>query len=185
MRDDSDGWAQARDATREDVRAVFAPRERTCPSCGHVQSGCGRLCERCGADLTARQPKPRPWRKVGLAALVVVILAAVSYPLFASLRDDAGAERAAAERRQAALEQRERERLRRESRPVRRAGPAAAGAGPLEHRAALLGYAERQITADARRRVAEGELRGRILGTACTPYPEDGRTAYRRAGAHA
>ncbi len=183
MRDDPDGWAQARDATREDVRAVFAPRERTCPGCGHVQSGSGRLCERCGADLTAPPPKPRPWGKIALGALVVLILAAASYPLFAALRDDAGEERTAADRRQVALEERERARLRRESRPVARTGPAAApGADPLAHRAALVGWAERRITADARRRVADGELRGRFLGTACTPFPNtEGRRTAERA----
>jgi hypothetical protein len=179
MSSPSDGWESARTATRDDVRAAFAPRERSCPACGQVQSGGGRVCTECGADMTARYDKPRPGGKIALAALVVVLVAAVSYPIFSALRDDAADERAAAARKQSALEQSEQARIARVQRPVRSAGPAAVpGASALEHRAALVSAAERGITADVRGRVARGELKGRFLGTACSPYP---KTAARRA----
>jgi hypothetical protein len=179
MSSPSDGWDQARSATRDDVRAAFAPRERSCPACGHLQSGGGRMCTECGADMTARVSKPRPWGKLALAALVVAVVAAISYPIFSSLRDDAAEQRATTAREQAALEKREAVRIARQQQPVHRAGPApAAGATALEQRAALVSAAERGITADARARVARGDLKGKFLGTACSPFP---KTAARNA----
>jgi hypothetical protein len=131
------------------------------------------MCAQCGADMTARRPKQRPWRRIALIAVAVALVAAVSYPIFSALRDDAADQRAAADRSQAALERSERERITREQRAIRSTGPAAApGADALEHRAALVGAAERGITADARARVATGELTGKFLGTACSPFPK-------------
>src|SRR5215213_7717067 len=103
-REPEDGWDRARASTRDEVRAVLAPRERRCPACGHVQQAGGRCCESCGSDLTARYAKPRPWKKIGVIAAAVLVVAAAVSPLVAAMRDDAAGERASATRRQAALE---------------------------------------------------------------------------------
>jgi len=174
-----DPWTSARAAARDDVHAALAPRERRCPACGAVQRGGGRICSNCGADMTARFAKGIPRRRLLLAALAVLVIAAVSVPIVSALRDDAATERERAEARQAALEAAERERLRLDARPVRADGaPLRDGADPLEHRAALVTQAEELITEDARGRVAAGTLDGDIRGTQCDPFPEiDERTA--------
>jgi hypothetical protein len=174
-----DRWAAARASQRDDVRAALAPRERRCPACGAPQSGGGRICTECGADLTARYAKGASRRKLVYAALAALALIAISIPIIASWREDAAAERERAERRQAALEAAERERLRIDARPVRADGrPAARGAGPLEHRAALVAQAEGLIAEDARGRVAAGTIDGDIKGAECHPFPD---TETRRA----
>jgi hypothetical protein len=180
-----DGWESARAATRDDVRAVMAPRERRCPACGHVQRSGGRNCEQCEADLTARVAKPRPWKRIVLVAAAVLVIAAAVFPLVSAMRDDAADERAAAGKRQATLEASERARLRADARPVRARGPAAvAGAGALEHRVALVRFGEGKIAADARGRVAAGRLSGDIKGAACHPYPvTEARRAAERSAA--
>src|SRR5688500_11301248 len=152
-----DPWAAARAAQRDDVRAVFAPRERVCANCGAAQRGPGGRCEPCGADLTARFERWRSKRKWVLAGVAVLALAAISVPIVGSLRNDAADERERAAARQAALEAAERERLRIDARPVRAEGaPLREGDDPLAHRAALVTRAEGLIAEDARGRVAAG-----------------------------
>jgi hypothetical protein len=127
-----DIWEAARAAQREDVRAAFAPRERVCPSCGATESGPGRYCSNCGADLTARLPRWRSLRKWAIAGVAVLVLAAISVPIVGALRDDAAEHRERAEARQAALEAAERERLTIDARPVRAEGaPLREGDDPL------------------------------------------------------
>ena len=170
-----DAWAKAREAQKEDVAGIFAPRERTCPACGAAQPASGRRCEACGADLTARFERrtARTTRRPLLfAAAVAAVLIAVAIPLIAGLREDAASERAREAERQAARIEAERVRQVRAGRPVRADGPAAAaGASLVAHRTALLDRAEALITEDARARVAAGTLDGRVEGTSCTPYP--------------
>jgi hypothetical protein len=174
-----DPWAAARAAQRDDVHSALAPRERHCPACGALQSGFGRRCSECGADLTARYAKGASRRKLIIAGLAALALIALSVPFIAAWRDDATADRERAERRQAVLEAAERERLTRDAQPVRAEGrPAAAGADRLEHRAALVTQAEGLITEDARDRVAAGTIDGDIKGAECTPFPD---TQVRRA----
>lgn len=168
---DDDPWTGARAATRDEVRAVFSRGVRRCPACGAEQETSGRICPACGADTTARHAKPSKWRRIGLVALVVAIVAAAAYPLVNAMRDDAAVTRADAERRQAALEAAERKRLIAEARPVR-------AEGPPGDRPALVAAAEERITADAQARAAAGRLDGDVEGTECFPYP---RTADRRA----
>jgi type II secretory pathway pseudopilin PulG len=167
-----DPWAAARASQRDDVAAALAPRERRCPSCGTVQRGGGRLCSHCGADLTARAPRRIPWRALLIAGAAVLVLAAIAVPVISSLRDDAAAERERAAQRQAQLREAERARQVRDARPVRADGPApTAGENPLTHRAELLRAGERNITEDARARVAAGTLDGDIKGTTCDLFP--------------
>jgi hypothetical protein len=168
-----DPWAAARASQGDDVRAALAPRERRCPACGAPQSGYGRRCGECGADLTARYSRWASRRKLIGAGVAALVLIAASIPFIASWRDDAAGERERAEQRQAALEAAERERLTEDARPIRADGrPAAAGVDALEHRAALVTQAEGLITQDARGRVAAGTIDGDIKGTQCDPFPD-------------
>jgi hypothetical protein len=174
-----DPWAAARASQGDDVRAALAPRERRCPECGSPQRGPGRSCSTCGADLTARFARWHGLRRYVFAALALLLLAAISVPIVAALREDAASERELAERRQAALEAAERERLTRDARPVRAQGPPLRdGADPLEHRAALVTEGESLIAEDARGRVAAGTIKGDIKGAECHPFPTtEGRRA--------
>jgi predicted nucleic acid-binding Zn ribbon protein len=177
--DEHDPWAAARASQRDDVHRALAPRQRHCPACGAAQSGAGRLCTSCGADMTARFTKGVPRRRLLYAGLAILVLAAVALPVVGGLRDEAADERERAAERQAQLREAERARQVRDARPVRVDGPApAAGEEPLEHRARLLGFGEAKITEDARERVAAGTLDGDIQGTQCDVFPAtDGRRA--------
>ena len=172
MNETEDPWAKARDSQRDDVAAVFASRERTCPACGTVQHQGGRLCSNCGADLTARAPRRIPWKPLLIGLAAVIVVAAVAVPIVSGLRDDAAADRARERQRQTELREAERVRQVRDGRPVRADGPAAAaGEDLVAHRARLLDRAEGLITADARKRVAAGTLDGDIKGTDCDLFP--------------
>ena len=159
--------------------AALAPRERRCPACGAAQHAGGRRCTNCGADLTARHSRGGSRRAWLFAAVVAAVLAAAAIPVVSMLRDDAAGERERAAKRQAQLTQAERVRQERAAVPVRAQAPAAAaGVDALAHRADLLRFGEAQITADARRRVAEGTMKGEHKGTRCEVFPE---TDVRRA----
>jgi len=152
-----DPWAKARAAQRDDVAAVFAPRTRRCPACGAEQQASGRICTNCGADMTARFDRGRSRRPLIFAAIVAVVLAAISLPIIAGLRDDAADERDRAAARQRERIAAEQIRQERDARPVRAEGPAlAADEDPLAHRERLVADAEGKITEDARARVAAG-----------------------------
>jgi len=119
-----------------------------------------------------------PVRGLVIGAVAVVLVAAgaaaVLVPRIGESKDRTAAEdtretaqRRAIERRRVIAEQRPRRLAAGDLRP-----PAGAPAGErVAARAALLVRAEREITADARRRAAAGELRGRPGVTACEPYP--------------
>jgi hypothetical protein len=119
---------------------------------------------------------PRPAR----IALALLPLAAVGLILLlAPGIDESKDERTAAEREQRAQATAERlERLRVESRPrFRRGQPAGEN---LARRAALVTAFSAAIEADARRRVATGELDGPIRSVECEPFPPtaDGSAAH-------
>ena len=161
------------------MQAVFARRERVCPSCGAAQRGPALRCEHCGAELTARVTRWHAWRRFALAGLAVLALGAVGVPFIAALRDDAARDRERAAERRNALAAAERTRLIRESRPVRAEFPSPrAGGDPRRHRARMLRRAEALIAADARKRAAAGTIDADIRGASCTPYPD---TTDRRA----
>lgn len=168
-----DPWEAARASQRDDVKAVLAPRERRCPSCGARQHGAGRSCPECGADLTVRYARWRLVRRIVLASVVLLALAGTGAALIVpDTREGASGERARADKRQRALEAAERARLTHDARPIRADGPPLrAGADPLAHRAALVRRGERLIAADARKRVAAGTIDGPIKGASCKPYP--------------
>lgn len=169
-----DPWEAARLAARTDVAAALGSRQRTCPACGHVQSGSGRACSECGADLVARRPRRR-WRWQAVAAVLLALavtvaaVAAVTAPTRREARAEAQRERA----RLAASEKAEKQRLRLDARAQFGKGPARQGGqDALAYRLVLLAAAERLITTDAQARVRSGRLKGPIAGTECDPYPD-------------
>jgi type II secretory pathway pseudopilin PulG len=117
--DEHDPWAAARASQRDDVHRALAPRQRHCPACGAAQSGAGRRCTSCGADMTARFTKGVPRRRLLYAGLAILVLAAVALPVVGGLRDEAADERERAAERQAQLREAERARQVRDARPVR------------------------------------------------------------------
>ena len=168
-----DPWDSARRRVHDDVAAALAQTERSCPSCGRVQTGRGRLCEQCGADMVARRPRRRLSRGA-IAAIVLALAAATAGAVLVTkpTRRDARAEAARQRAQQAASEAAEVRRLRIDVRPVRAAGPPRrAGEDALTHRRELVLAAERLVTRDARARVRAGTLRGPVAGTQCLPYP--------------
>jgi hypothetical protein len=169
----TDAWQEARERARADVAAAYAPRSRTCPSCGREEVTVRRTCEHCGASYVQLRERRRlsrkGWAIVAAAVAGLAVAAALLIPVLHrhTLRD---------ERRQAAAERRlvaaERHRLLVEQRP--RFGRTHAGARP-----AMVRDVERAITADANARVRSGALTGRpVKGTSCSPSPP---TAARRA----
>jgi hypothetical protein len=169
-----DPWEAARVAARSDVAEVLAPRQRTCPACGHVESGPGRVCAACGADLVSRRPGRRwRWRAAAAALLGLALIVAAVAVLTVPARRDA---RILAERQQAsekALKAAEVRRLRIDARPRQGAGPGRRrGQDAIGHRRELVATVERLITRDARARVRAGTMKGPIAGTDCAPYPD-------------
>ena len=180
-----DPWDKAREAQRDDVAGIFAPRERRCPACGADQRADGRTCTNCGADLTARYERRtarNTRRPLLFAGIVAVVLIAVAIPVISGLRSDASDERAREAVAQKARIAAERERQVRDGKPVFADGPkAAAGEDVAVHRAQLLTAGEAAITQDARARVAGRDARRRHQGhdaARCSPPPT--RAAPRR-----
>ena len=169
-----DPWEAARAATRADVASVLAPRQRTCPACGHVQSGSARACSECGAEFVARRPRRRwRWHTVAAAVLALAVAVAAVAVVTAPTRRGAKAEAQRERARLAASEAAEKQRLRLDARAQFGKGPARqAGQTALSHRLVLVGAAERLITTDAQARVRTGRLKGPIAGTQCGPYPD-------------
>jgi hypothetical protein len=172
MTESHDPWVTAREATRADVQAVFAPRVRTCPACGHEQTAPGRTCEVCGADFVVVRRKGVPRRILLAIAAVLLVAGGLVAVIVPALRSDAADTRRADARRQERLEAAERARLRADSRPFRTTGPGRrAGEDPLVYRARLVSAGQAFILADARGRAREGTIDGPVRGTTCYPYP--------------
>ena len=133
-----------------------------------------RTCSACGADLVVRRQRRtvsrRGWFVAGGGVvLVLVVLVGVIVP---ALDRTADREAAKSKARQDKLEAAERQRLTREGKPRFLDGPRRRdGEAPLDHRARLVATAQTAILADARERIATGELKGPFKGTSCEPYP--------------
>ena len=153
QRDDVEGGARA-------ARAPAAPRAAPCSAAR------GRICDACGADLTARVPRAALVPRAGAdrRSAGVVFAAAIAFPssggcCATTRRASASAPRSGRQRGSEA----ERARLTRDARPgARRGPPLAGGADAARHRRRRMWrYAEAQIT--ARRAAAR---RGRARSTA-------------------
>lgn len=163
--DSSSVWAEARARTRAEVQAAFAPKERTCPSCGHTEATASRNCPACGSSYVIVQPKLSKRAKLAIAGVTVALLAAagIAWALTSPSIDrtkHANARRSAAQ--EAAFIHSERLRLKADQR-LHRARASHAGEG----RAALVADLQTAITADARARVRAGTIHGPIHRTVC------------------
>jgi hypothetical protein len=164
--DSSPEWTAARERTRSEVQAAFAPKQQLCPACGRSESTAARNCPHCGASYVVVQPKlsKRAWLMI--AGVVALLLAAaggawlLASPSINHLKKTA-AERDA--RNFAAFIRSETHRLTIEQRLHRGRG-ASVGEPP----AALVGDLSAAITSDARARVAAGTLKVPIQRTTCS-----------------
>jgi hypothetical protein len=167
------------DSVRDEVRAALAHREeaplRTCPSCGRTERTRDEHCPHCGYSYFERPPgQVRRRRMAAMAAGALVVIAAVA--VIAVLLQDRGTRDSRDRVTQARLIAAETARLRRIQAP--RFGSDVAlrprrGASPAQRLAArhrLLLAVQVAITADARHRVATGEMRGRVSHTECGPF---------------
>ena len=165
--DTSPEWAAARERTRAEVQAAFAPKPQTCPSCGRQEATSARNCPHCGASYVVTQPKLSKRAKLWIAAgFAVVLIAAGAGYLLASpsinhLKKSAAEKQA---ERNAAFLKRETARLKADQRLHRGRGTTSG-----EQRPALETDLQTAITADARARVATRTLRGPIQSTQCKP----------------
>jgi len=178
-------WRSGRDAAREDVRSIFAPRRARCPTCGAEEASSSGRCPRCGTAYAERRRRG-PSRRGRLAALAgavgVLAVAGVFVLIFAPgvRRVSDRAEQLAAHRSAdttrataAALTAAEAPRFGRGP-----TVPTGAPAATLAARAALLRRAEGLITGDVSHRAAAGLLDRPARATVCSPTPD---TSGRRA----
>lgn len=119
---------------------------------------------------------PVPWRKLGIAAVLLALVCAGAAAAIVPAIDRGKERRAAQERAQtAAVRAAERRRILREQRPRHASAPAL-----RPSRAALLNRVERDISRDAAARVRAGELKGPTGRTSCVrvtdlpPVPQRG-----------
>ena len=134
--------------------------------------------------MTARYRKPPRYRTPALIVLGLLVFAAASYPLARLLRDDA-ADRARAHRPAPGRAEGGRARAaahRPQPGPRARASRSPTAPTPSPSARTQVTDAEAQITADGRRRAAEGTIDRDIKGAECFPYP---RTARARARSRA
>jgi hypothetical protein len=171
---------------------MFASRSdaplRRCPHCQAEARTRFERCPACGKSYFEAPPRISRAARTVLAVAVAAIVVIAATMLIGALRRE-GAETAATHRaRQAAAVATERRRLIREQRPRHAAAGVplpAPGAGTDARRDArrrMVGRLRAHITADARARVARGELQGGVArttrcdplgGTQGVPYEED------------
>jgi len=167
------------DSVRDDVRAALARSDegpvRTCPRCGREERTRSENCPHCGYSYFARSPGELRRRRILVAVAGAFVLAAFGVGAAMLLHDrNVQDKRDRAERAKRAAA--EVVRLKRVQAPHR--GSAVAlkpprGASDEQRLAArhdLLVAVENAITADARKRVKSGELRGTITHTECGPF---------------
>ena len=163
--DSSPAWSEARARARAEVQAAFAPKHRTCPSCGREDATASRNCPHCGSSYVVVQPKLSTKAKLIIAGAGVAVLAAagIAWALASPSIDRSKkrtAQRDAAQ--QAAFIQSERRRLTIEQRLHR-----GRAAQPGESRDTLVTDLQHAITADALARVKAGGLKGPVDRTSC------------------
>lgn len=172
---------EAREAARRSVQAAFArapegPPVRTCPNCGEEAATWRANCPACSKRYDRRLPwlSDRMRWALGIAGALAAIAAlwAILPGVFDAKREnDAKAAHEQAQRVAA-----ERARLIREQRPIRgrahdlaRLPADAPAATRLAQRRALVDQTKAAILAEARKRVATGELDGPVTKVSCGP----------------
>jgi hypothetical protein len=163
------------------VREAFAqhrPAEqaRTCAFCGAESTTHFEHCAACGKSYFERPPRLGRAARHGLVGLVAVALVGLAVWLTPKLVDFRHSSDARVRSSHAALVAAERKRLIAEQRPhhgsaaALRPAAGASSAEQLQARRALVGHVESSITADARARIARGQLEGQPpTGTNCGP----------------
>jgi hypothetical protein len=160
MTESHDPWEAARERQREEVKAIFAART--------------------GGAVTDRRREFRLSRRnTGLVALAFLALLLAAGLVIPNWRDSAAEQRASERAAQAKLAAAEGARITRLQQPRFAPGPQRRPGEPaLAHRARLVEAGAAAITADARRRMAAGDISGPVAGTECTPFPSgSGRRA--------
>jgi hypothetical protein len=172
---------EAREAARRSVQEAFArapegPPVRTCPNCGEESATWRAQCPACNKRYDRRLPwlPDRARWVLGIAGAIAAIAAlwAILPGVFEAKKDnDAKVAREHAQRVAA-----ERARLIREQRPIRghahglpRLPADAPAAERLAQRRALVGQTEAAILAEARKRIAAGQLDGPVTKVNCGP----------------
>jgi hypothetical protein len=163
--DSSPVWAEARERTRAEVQAAFAPRPRTCPSCGREETTSARNCPHCGASYVVVQPKLSKRAKLTISAAIIGVLAVAGIAWLLASPSIDNSKRHAAERsaeQEAAFIRSEITRLKADQRL--RHGRAAR---PNESTQTLVTDLQNAITSDALARVKAGTFKGPIHRTTC------------------
>jgi hypothetical protein len=180
--DSSPAWAAARERTRAEVQAAFAPREQTCPSCGRAEATAARHCPHCGASYVFTQPKLSKRARLTIAGAFVGLLAAAGIAWAIASPSIDRSKQATARReatQQAEFIRSETARLKVEQRLHRGKAPAAG-----ESRPALVASLQTAISADAGARVKAGTFKGPIRRVQCQAVgsgplvPNAGRGGY-------
>jgi hypothetical protein len=163
-----------------DVGSIFAaapagPPERRCPSCGAVAATHRSACPACGKRYDRRAPwlpDRARWALGALAVAAVVVAAVLVLPGVFDARDERAAQAARAQARRVAAE---RVRLAREQTPHHGRAtdvvlpPAGAPAAErIAARRAILAHLRADILADARARIAAGEIDGPVRDVECS-----------------
>jgi hypothetical protein len=173
--------AETRERARRQVSAIFAATPETplrrCPHCGAHERTRHEHCPACGKSYFVAPPRfSRRIRRALVGVATAMALGALAAIVMAF--KDQAAENAVTQRtRQAAAVAGERRRLIREQTPhhgratdVRLAGPQASASARRDGRHRLVARLEAQLTADARGRVARGELHaGAVRASRCGP----------------
>jgi hypothetical protein len=161
------GSETARDRTRREVEAIFATAGeaplRRCPRCGAEERTRYERCSACGQSYF--EPPPRFSRRARLALAVAGAILGIGalVAVFALVTGETSKTAADERAHLALIAAAERNRLMRDQRPHHARAPAVAREGMLRRLEAL-------ITADARGRIARGELRSSpVRATRCDP----------------
>jgi hypothetical protein len=179
---EDEAWERARARAREEVRAAFARGDevplRRCPRCGVETRTRWETCPHCGWSYFRRPPRLSKRARRVLAGLALLGVAAGASQLIPALERGKRSGQARVQAKNERILAAEVRRLRREQRPRRGSAghlrPPVGARAPavLRARRAFVRFVETAITADARRRVARGELSGQIRVTTCGPLAQ-------------
>jgi hypothetical protein len=167
------------DSVHDEVRAALARSEeappRSCPRCGRAERTRDEHCPHCGYSYFARSPAAVRRRMIGFAVVGALVLAGAGIAI-AALVSDKGSRAARDRAAHARLVVAEVARLRRVQAPHRGAATALkppAGASRTQVLAARHRFVlavQDAITADAKHRIATGEIQGPVSHTGCGPF---------------
>jgi hypothetical protein len=179
--------SESRERTREQVRAAFAATDETplrrCPHCGAQRRTRYEHCPVCSNSYFVAPPRLSRRTRLVLALLLSEIAIAAVAVAVLGLAREATESRSKERARHAAAVAAERHRLSREQAPQHARvadllpGPDASPSVRRDARRQMRARLEALITADARGRIARGQLRGStVRATECGPRNPGRRT---------